>query len=266
MADTSEKRTPVKLRPVLRKHNGKITEPWKILERLLEECECFREIKDAAFKLYWRQDWQVDTDGVVVGAQVCKASERERLLAEEASESLDFQILLPEKAWPTLDEVEKEHRIFHELCHCRAARDANGDQKYDSKDRPMWRLRRHPITAFHEEIERFGVERVVGHNRIMADSAESAAMPLFAEQTDEKGNGKPKDLNSMPIERLQDYSASVSDRQITLLGDAGFDTVGKLVDHMKTQGEWWHRGVKGIGKDTKLPIEDAVGAAQAAQG
>jgi hypothetical protein len=266
MADSDDKRTPVKLRPILRKHKGKITEPYEILERLLKECDCFADVKDAAFRLYWRKDWQVDVDGVVIGAQVCKASERERLLAEEASESLDLQILLPEKAWPTLNDEEKEHRIFHELCHCRAARDSNGEQKFDSKDRPIWRLRRHPIVAFSEEIERFGIDRVVGHNASMVEAVESADLPLFANQADENGaaRGNGKALAKTPIEALQFHSEKISDRQITLLSDAGLDTVGKLIAHMDEQKEWWHRGVKGIGKDSKGPIEDAVAAIQAA--
>ena len=253
MAEDNDKRTPVKLRPVARKHAGKVTEPWKILERLLHDCEEFEDVAHAAFRLFWRKDWQVDADGVVIGAQVCRASERERLIAETNGDSLDLQILLPEDAWGTLDDTEKEHRIYHELLHCRAARDSNGDQKYDSKDRPLFRLRRHPIVAFHEEIERYGIDRVIGHNQKMVDAAEDADRPLFAgqEEADKK----------LPLDKRPIDSLAIGVRQLKSLEKAGFDTVGKLRAKMIKDCDWWHRDIGGIGPNSKVPIEDAVNAA-----
>ena len=70
MSETETKKTPVKLRPILRKHQGKVTEPYRIMERLLSECPEFRDIADASIKLYWRKAWVADVDGVVVGGHV----------------------------------------------------------------------------------------------------------------------------------------------------------------------------------------------------
>ncbi len=173
------KKTAVKLRAIPRKHAGKITEPWAIMEGLIEECCFFAPLKIAKIKLWWQKDWKVDVDGIATGAQCSKASEMDRILAEEASgETVDLFIKLPETQWATLDEREKERRIFHELCHFKPANDSNGNQKRDAKDRLLWRLSRHPITAFAQEIERFGVDEVLGANAKIVEAIRHAERPM----------------------------------------------------------------------------------------
>lgn len=156
-----EKKTPVKVRPIPRKHAGKVTEPYAIMEKMIVEKPCFEHLKVAKIKLWWQKDWKADVDGIATGAQ-----------------AVDLFIKLPEQQWPTLDDVEKRHRIFHELCHFRQAKNSEGHQKRDAKDRLLWRLRRHPITAFPEEIEEFGIERVIGHNAAVMDSLRHADRPM----------------------------------------------------------------------------------------
>lgn len=224
----------------------------------------------AGIKLYWTKDWRPDPDGIVTGAQASKASEIDRLWAEQAKDRHDLTIKLPETIWPTLDDTEKEWRIFHELLHFAPAKDANGEQKRDSKDRLLWRTRRHPITAFPEEIDRYGIERVIGRTDAMRAAIDKAEMPLFAGQKDgeatgenAKGNGTPANLDASPIEALQLHSEKISDRHIQLLENAGFDRVGKLARHMDQAGTWWTRDIAGIGPETGQPIADAVAAFRA---
>jgi hypothetical protein len=251
----AEKRVPIKLRPVARKHAGKITEPYRIMERLLAECDEFEPIREAKIRMYWRKDWQADVDGVIVGAQCAKASDRERLLAEEHGESVDLIILLPEKAWPTLDDTEKEHRLYHELCHFAPALDSNGDQKQDEKDRPLWRLKRHPITAFPSEVRRYGVDRILDHNGRMLEAAEASDTPLFNAQN---GDGKTRDTGwrVRPIDGNLDIPAGT----IKALERKGIVTLGELTDTINVSPMAWHVGVPGVGAAAAQKVSDAYAA------
>ncbi len=255
--ETQEKKTPVKLRPIARKHAGKITEPWAIMERLIAEVEHFAHLKVARIKLWWQKDWKADVDGIATGAQVCKASELDRNIAEDAGgETPDLFIKLPESQWPTLDDTEKEHRIFHELCHCKPAKNANGNQKRDSKDRLLWRLGRHPITAFHEEIERYGVEAVIGHNARIMEAITYADRPmekLFA-QADSNAQSSDAGIAHGTEWRLHRVGAAgFTEKQIDALEGADLDTLGELRDAMQRHGEWWAKNT-GVNKGVLLTI------------
>ena len=243
----AEKRVPIKLRPVVRKHAGKITDPYRIMERLLEECDEFEPIREAKIRMYWRKDWQADVDGVIVGAQCCKASDRERLLAEEHGESVDLIILLPEKAWPTLDDTEKEHRLYHELCHFAPALDSNGNQKQDEKDRPLWRLKRHPITAFRSEVRRYGVDRILDHNGRMVVAAEASEMPLFNAADGASG------WRVRSIEGNLDIPAGT----LKALHRKDIVTLGELTDLINRNPQRWHESVPGVGSAAAQRVGDA---------
>lgn len=249
----AEKRVPIKLRSVLRKHAGKITEPYQIMERLLDECEEFEPIQDAHIRLYWRKDWQADVDGVVVGAQCAKATDRERLLAEESGERVDLIILLPEETWPTLDDTEKEHRIYHELCHFAPALDSSGNQKLDEKDRPIWRLKRHPIAAFPTEVKRYGADSVLHRNDILADALEEADTPLFRGGT---GDGEQTGgWRARAITEALDLPAGT----VKALTRKGVVTLGDLTDTLNAGTQWW-RNVPGVGKAAAEKVADAYEA------
>ena len=92
--DATEKKTPVKIRQIERKHAGKVQEPWRILERLIGEVEAFGCLEPAKWVLLWRKDWKPDVDQVVTCAQVKRASEIDRTLA-----GFDLALMLPELAW-----------------------------------------------------------------------------------------------------------------------------------------------------------------------
>lgn len=265
-SSTEEKKTPVKLRPIARKHAGKITEPWAIMEKMIAEKPCFEHLKVAKIKLWWQKDWKADVDGIATGAQVCKASEIDRNLAEESGgETVDLFIKLPEQQWPTLDETEKRHRIFHELCHIRPAKNAEGNQKRDSKDRLLWRLRRHPITAFPEEIEEFGIERVIGHNASVLDSIRLADRPMekLFDQAEANAAGANGQVNG-ETPKLSDpepwLTAKISEigfksNHQEALELAGIHTAGELQQRIKRHGDFWPKE-SGVHTRFKTAIED----------
>ena len=177
-----EKKTAIKIRPVLRKQNGQVTEPYAILDRLLAKEPAFIPIRHCRIKMWWQKDWKADADGIVTGATVCKATELDRNLVEEAKgETPDVFIRLPEKLWAEYSAAKKEQVLFHELCHVHPAKDANGEQRRDAKDRPLWRMGRHPITTFHEELAKYGAEAVIGSNQAVLDAMRRADAPLLAE-------------------------------------------------------------------------------------
>jgi len=245
----AEKRVPIKLRPVLRKHKGKITEPYQIMERLLKECDEFEPIHEAHIRLYWRKGWQADVDGVVVGAQCAKATDRERLFAEESGEKVDLIILLPEDTWPTLDDAEKEHRLYHELCHFAPALDSNGDQKQDEKDRPLWRLKRHPIVAFPSEVRRYGADAVLHRNETLAEALEAIDRPLLG-----GGNGQPaEDWRGLPIVA----HLAIPTGTMKALERKGIETLGQLTDTINRHPQGWHTGVPGVGSAAAEKVADA---------
>lgn len=254
--EKQEKKTPVKIRPIPRKHAGKITEPWAIMERLIEEVDHFAHLKGARIKLWWQKDWKADVDGIATGAQVCKASELDRNIAEEAgAETPDVFIKLPESQWPALDATEKEHRIFHELCHVKPAKNANGNQKRDSKDRPLWRLSRHPITAFHEEIERYGIDRVISHNEEVLKAIRHADRPL--EKEFDKAEARASaDWERLGIDALQKHDSRITDTAINQLL-ARFTTCGDVRAAMLAKPEWWAKDA-GVNRRYKEPVESAI--------
>jgi hypothetical protein len=260
-----EKKSPIKIRPIPRKHAGKITEPWSIMERLIEEVDAFAHLKLAKIKLWWQKDWKTDVDNIATGAQVCKASEIDRNLAEESNgETVDLFIKLPEMQWPTLDDTEKEHRLYHELCHIKAAKDSSGKQKRDAKDRLLWRLGRHPITAFHEEIERYGLERVIGHNKAIVDAIVFAEKPLekvFVEADENakaEGNAEPKNGAANPDawKKVKLDSLGLKARTLKALEANNIKTLGQLTQLQKDQGEWWVREVKGLGETGSADLSE----------
>ena len=197
--DVTEKKKPVKVRQIERKHAGKVQEPWRIMEGLIDKVEELHILKPAKWVLLWRKDWKPDVDKVVTAAQVRRASEIDRTLA-----GYDLALMLPELAWKGWDAIDKEWRIFHELCHVRPVLDTEGNQVRDEKDRLQWRLRKHPITAFPEEIERYGLERVLQSSQRMEKAIEDADRPLLkaAEQA-AKGEAEKAGQNGLVPKRVR---------------------------------------------------------------
>jgi len=233
------KKTPVKLRAIPRKHAGKITEPWAIMERLIEEVEEFHALKPATFVLLWRKDWKPDVDKVVTAAQIRRASEIDRTLA-----GYDLAMMLPETAWKGWEDTDKEWRIFHELCHVRPVLDTEDNQVRDEKDRLQWRLRKHPITAFPAEIDRYGLERVLGSSERMLKAVEDADRPLIAamEQAGATGGSDPADWRKLPIDKL-----GLTESVLAKCGEKDVLTLGDFQEFQAKHGEFWAKqlGLKG---------------------
>lgn len=272
--NVKDKRTPIKVKPIQRKVGGKVTEPWAILERLLKDVHGFDPIRNCRVRLFWQRDGKMDVDGIAVGATVCKANEIDRNLAEESGgETPDIFIKIAEKTWSQLDAKQRERLLFHELCHVHPAKDANGEQKMDSKDRPLWRIGKHPITAFHEELARYGAEMVIGSNQAVLDAAARADAPLLAEgervaserkaatagettPTNPPANAPGNwegielcDVPNMPPAALKAFNKATPDPLVTL---------GDLSAYQAKKGDFWAKDLPGVGPALREKIENAM--------
>jgi len=276
-----ECRKKTTLRKVERKHAGKITQPYRIMEGLIADVEQFGPLSAAKIIIVWKSGWKPTKDDILKHAQIRKLSELER---EIWGDEYDLCMLLHRELWQSarFTDDQREQDVFHELCHITAEiDDKTGEQKKDDRGRLCWRLRNHPIQRFPEEIERYGLDAVLhldeDANAAAADeeskadavaSENDADRPLLAiaggTEAGEGSEAGTVDVETMPIVRLVAYSRGkngknkITPRQIKALEEAGYDTIGKLAAEMRSQGEWWANGIKGIGKDSKGPIEDAV--------
>jgi hypothetical protein len=264
-----ERRKKTTLRKVKRKHSGKVTQPYAIMEKLIKEVGQFHPLNAAKIVIVWKSGWKPTKDDILKHAQIRKLSELER---EIWGDEYDLCLMLHRELWQSskFTEQQREMDIFHELCHVTAEiDDKTGDQKLDDRDRLCWRLRNHPIQRFPEEIERYGIEAVLDLDVQAMTAAADEISQAEAKKSEADSNrpllraGENRKLESIDIERLQDFG-KVSEKQCTAIRNAGLETIGALVTHMRAQNDWWHREITGIGKNTKTPIEDAVAAAQAA--
>lgn len=261
--DVTEKRKPVHVRPIERKHAGKIQEPYRIMEELIPEHH--DALKEATILLCWRKGWKPDVDKVLTLARIKKASDLDKALGSRFGDNYDFVMQLNEDNWSGLCDRDKRMVIDHELCHAAPDLDRDGNQKRDTKERLCWRCRKHPIQEFPEIVDRYGVDAALRRNEAALEAADRATMPLFANQKDEAAepksdNGKvaakadPDAWQKKPISALV-----LSDKAADALEEAGIKTLGELSAAMIRGGEWWAKNNKIHGR-FRQPIEEAINA------
>jgi len=252
-----EKRKAVKVRPIERKHGGKVTGPYRIMEELIPQHH--PELEPAKIILLWRKGWKPDVDRFLQLAHPKKASELDRAIGSTFGDAYDFAVQLNEDAWPGLSDDKKRQIIDHAMCHLAPDLDRDGNQKLDAKERRCWRLRKHPIQEFPEILERYGVEECLGLNATALQAVEDADRPLLKAAEQAAG-----DFRARPVEALAEANPKITTAQIAKLHLAGLDTLGELAGLMEREATWWHKAVPGIGKDTAAPIEDALVAIRGA--
>lgn len=76
-------------------------------------------------------------------------------------------------------------------------------------------------------------------------------------------NGKAKAWRYLEVDRLREADSRVTDKHVKAMQASKFETLGELADMMDRRETFWHQEVKGIGKDGKQPIEDALGMIRA---
>ncbi len=76
-------------------------------------------------------------------------------------------------------------------------------------------------------------------------------------------NGKANAWRYLEVDRLKEADARITEKHLKALRASKYETLGELADMMDRRETFWHKEVKGIGKDGKQPIEDALGMIRA---
>jgi hypothetical protein len=246
--DKPAKRKKVTVRIIKEKHGGEITEPHRLLTEIRNAEH--GHLAEAKIGLAWRTGWRSDTDGHTKMGQCRKSSDLDR----EMYAGFDFVILLNEEAWKGLNEAQKRALIDHELCHAALSMDANGEPKYNDRDRLCCRVKKHDVEEFRCIVERHGLytqdlaalaEAAINDSQrpllAVAEKAEAAATA--------NGNGKSKSAwRNWPTSCLLECGLPAG--KLKLLEENGLDTMGKLMDRMNRAGaeDFWWKDIKGFGE------------------
>ena len=83
MDSLEERRKKTSVRTVKRKHAGKITQPYAIMERLIKEVGQFDALKNAKIVILWRSGWKPTKDDTLRHVQIKKFLELELEICEE---------------------------------------------------------------------------------------------------------------------------------------------------------------------------------------
>jgi hypothetical protein len=263
-----ERRKKTTLKKIERKHAGKITQPYAIMERLIDEVEAFEALKKARIIIVWKSGWKPTKDDILKHAQIRKLSELER---EIWGDEYDLCMLLHRELWQLngFTGEEREMDIFHELLHPVAEiDDKTGNQKKDDKNRLVWRLRNHPIQRFPEEIARYGIDKVIKLDESTRDllDDEKALEEARRNETDAPGKrplieASEKAATEPPaqstgaegwkLHKLAVLKPKLTEKQFDALESTGLPTLGDLQAKMTQHGGFWNRelGVHGRFKD-----------------
>lgn len=133
--------------------NGQITEPYEILEEILNEHHPRLFEVEAKVVLLWRRGWKPDRDNRLTMGKAKRASDLDMALA-----NYDFAIQINAEAWSSFDSDQKRHLIDHELCHCELVADAaeEGGWARNEHGRLVTRIRGHDLEEFREVVDRHG--------------------------------------------------------------------------------------------------------------
>src|SRR3990167_2134573 len=110
-APKEKSRKKVNVKVLERLHAGKITGPYRIMEKMIEDHHS--HLSQAKIAIAWRFGWKADADGRVKLGQCKKGSDLDRELNDK-----DFVILLNHEAWNRADFTEAQMNALmdHELC------------------------------------------------------------------------------------------------------------------------------------------------------
>lgn len=183
MAKKKKKRKRVSVRLAKRKHAGKITEPYQIMDAVIGDKRA--DLKEASLKIgiAWNTGWREDADGHTILGKCSKRKDLDRELTD-----FDFIISLNEDVWPHLEDGQKYRLIWHELCHAELKYDNDGSVLKDDKDRIVCRIRSHDIREFKEIAAEYGTDE--DFNKVAKATVNDAKRPLLNPPDETKPNQK----------------------------------------------------------------------------
>ena len=125
---------------------------YAILDRLIERYH--EHLTNARIAIAWNLTWQPDVDGRCTLGKCKKASDLDRELAP-----YDIVVMLRHEFFEDAEvtDAQREALIDHELSHAEIVRDDNGEPKRDTKDRVLYRIRKHDLEEFTDVVRRHGL-------------------------------------------------------------------------------------------------------------
>ena len=101
--------------------------------------------------------------------------------------SFHFIIVLNKTIWedPDFTPEKKLALMDHELCHAAPALDKDLERKYDERNRPLWRMRKHDIEEFTCIVLRHGCYKR-DLERFAEAITKKQGAPLFAEKSEKQ--------------------------------------------------------------------------------
>jgi len=174
----SRKKVTVSL--LKRKHGGKTTQAYEIMDKLIEKHHT--HLAEAKIAICWRFGWNADADGRLRLGQCKKASDCDRALRE-----YDFVLLLNHEMWnaSNFSQAQMKALIDHELCHAQVSIDADGEPRTDEQGRTCYRTRKHDVEEFTEVVTRHDLY-TSDLERFAAKLREDAKRPLLPAGEPEK--------------------------------------------------------------------------------
>lgn len=262
-ADKPKKRKKVTVQLIREKHAGEITEPYRLLSEIRSRDHA--HLAEAKIGLAWRMGWRTDTDGHMRLGQCRKRGDLDREL-----DGFDFIILLNKEAWPALNEKQKRAVLDHELCHAQLSFDADGNPKYNDRDRLVCRVKKHDVEEFRAIVDRHGVwtqdlEAIAkaGINdakrpllqEVKQEVKQESAEAIASEATDGEeattAATATADWRTLSIEVL-----GIAASRVKKLADASIETLGQFSDHVKQHGDFWYRDLRGFGEAAANDLQD----------
>lgn len=205
-ASLKDKRKRVNVKLIKRLYGDNITEPYRILEQVIKNDR--PDLKDVKFALAWHNGWRANADGLMTMGQCRKRSDLDKEIDE-----YDFIIMLNEKAWPGLSDINKERLIFHELCHAQVSIDTNGEPMLDDRGRIVCRVRRHDFEDFTEVIQKYGFKESM--SQIAKEALKKVDQPLIYEieqkQSDSHHEEHEDDTKDDGFESADDQQLTTND-------------------------------------------------------
>jgi hypothetical protein len=151
--------------------------PYELLAEI--RAEHHFDTSEAKIALAWKKGTKPDVDGHILLGRCVKASDLQREFVD-----FDFVIVLNQEIWedPEFDREKKLALLDHEMTHVTRVLDVDGEPVVDTKNRPVWRVRKHDIEEFTAVISRHGC-----YKRDLEQFAEALQakkkVPLFNNET-----------------------------------------------------------------------------------
>lgn len=139
-------------------------DPRPIVARLIADLAEFSHLRDgeARLEILMRADPLERQGRSILGTAMLprfQGSTRplcEWLLATVLGGMPDFLIVLDATWWATATPTMREALVYHEMCHCQQATDADGEPKFTDDGRPVWTIKGHDIEEFEAVVRRYG--------------------------------------------------------------------------------------------------------------